>query len=113
MHSVCLLRCWWARCHAHHPLLLCDALLRMEDSCYRTNRPTDRLTDSYTLSNPQVDILVLSSQLGACCSYLIFVGDTMAGLVPSISHFAFVLMALPIIIPIVWLPDVGSLAPFR
>lgn len=65
-----------------------------------------------------VDLCILSSQIGFCVVYQIFLGDTMHGLFPSIPKLACMLLPVPILIAICqirrlkWLAATSFLALF-
>ena len=59
-----------------------------------------------------VDICLLSSQLGFCIVYTIFVGDNMHTLVPVLSKLSWMILWTPIFVGMCWIRHLKYLAPF-
>lgn len=58
-----------------------------------------------------VDVCLLSSQVGFCVVYVIFLGDSLHTLVPSLSKLAWMFIVIPILILECWVRDLKYLAP--
>ena len=66
-----------------------------------------------------IDIPLMFTQVGFCCAYLIFIGNTVAELVspddPDAQerwHYIFTAAAVPVLIPISWIRRIKLLTPF-
>lgn len=58
-----------------------------------------------------VDVSLLSSQIGFCVVYIIFLGDTLHTFVPSVSKLGWMFIIIPVLIIECWVRELKYLAP--
>ena len=53
--------------------------------------------------------MLIFTQLGFCCAYVIYAGNSLHHLIPSVSHYLFMAMTIPVLVPLAWVRHVGKL----